>query len=462
MFLFRFLVVLFFAPLSLFAQCCGGKPDIGACVSQVRDFDPLREYVNSKRSICGVEKLDNLTISCDIRTAWAHITEKFRCAQLRGSNGVEFDEPNCTGSTVKFHRPMDAFEVTFNLYLDYVYERAWAVSWISFRNQAGLQGAFPCCSIDPEACRGSGTCEGICLRKAYLGYNLISNGCVRLDIEIGRRPLWTVFDSYVQFANRFDGILLFASYNVCNRWDAYIKGGPFIIDERVHHYGYVAEAGLLDIFNTRFDLKYSIIDWRKHGINRCNFNNPIGADYLNSQVTLDYWLNTDFLWAKTKLYAAGIVNHEGNKRRILLDKKGNPIDTKIFPKGIIPGGHNWAWYAGFLIGQICHQGDWSLDVNFQWVEARAIPDSDLSGIGNGGLAECFCFDPDLNVSPLCPTDLTFLNRGNYKGWHIEALYAITDNFIMDMMIDFSSAINTKLIDGKHNHSRFLVQAIYAF
>ena len=71
------------------------------------------------------------------------------------------------------------------------------------------------------------------------------------------------------------------------------------------------------------------------------------------------------------------------------------------------------------MGQICCQGDWSIDVNYQYVEARAIPDCDLSGIGNGGIAECLCVDQ--GFIDLCPGNPFLLNRGNYKGFHIEEI-----------------------------------------
>lgn len=464
---------IFGIPLNLSADCCGGKVDSGVVQGQRRDNDALREYVNSRRSIPGAEKIDNLTISGDVRTSWAHLTERFHCAQLRGSSAIPFQEPGCSNSTTAFRKPLDAFEITFNMYIDYVYDRAWAVSWISFNNFAGLQGSFPCCDVDPQGCRGSGTCEGICLRKAYLGYNLVTDGCFRLDIEIGRRPLWTVFDSYIQFRNRFDGILLFGSYNVCGSMDAYVKGGPFVIDERVHHFGYVVETGLLNIYDSRFDLKYSIIDWRLNGENRCQIRDSVGSQYCNSQLTAAYWVNSDYLWAKTKLYAAGVMNHAANHDRRVdiflknangsfqLDPLGQRIVDPDFPDGImLPKGEKYAWYAGFLIGQVCKEGDWSLDVNFQYVQARAIPDCDLSGIGNGGLASCFFLDG--NLGNLAPANPFLLNRGNYKGWHFEAIYAFTDNLIIDMIVDFSSAIKQEIIGGKHPYSKFQLQAIFAF
>ena len=99
----------------------------------------------------------------------------------------------------------------------------------------------------------------------------------------------------------------------------------------MHHFGYVIEAGLLNIYDTRFDLKYSIIDWRKHGKNRCQIRDSLGSQYLNSQVTVNYWINTDYLWKKTKLYAAYVHNHAGNRDSYLEDVLGNRIITPSFP-----------------------------------------------------------------------------------------------------------------------------------
>ncbi|MDB2613938.1 putative porin [Chlamydiales bacterium] len=430
------LLVVFFSPFLLSADCCGGRrDDIEHSQTLENDYQQVKEFVNSKRSIPLEEKLNCLTFSGDIRTKWAHLTERVNCHSQRGDNGILFPEEGCKDCPL-LSLPSDAFEVEFNFYVDYVFDRAWAVSWLQFNNVAGLQGSRIGCGTAKESCRGSGTSEGICLRKAYMGYNFCTNGTFRLDVEIGRRPMWSVFTSQVQFQSRFDGILGLASYNVCGFMDAYIKGGPFIIDERSHHFGYIGEAGLLSIWDSRFDLIYSLVHWKKNGANRCQIRDPEGCQFVNSQLQINYFLDSDYLWSKTKLYAAILVNHDARARKKTLNEK-----------------QNFAWYAGFLIGDVCKEGDWSLNVCYQYVEAQAIPDCDISGIGNGN-AGCSLFADGVVAS-------SSRGRGNYQGWRFEGLYGLTNNLAIDTLIEFSSAINPK-IGGRHNFSKFRLEAIYAF
>lgn len=437
--MFRFVALCFFlVPYLLQASCCGGqRSDIEHTQTLQRDYDAVHEYIDSKRSIPLSAIADCLSISGDVRATWAHITERVNGWRQRGSDSIGTLETGCSCSQsdrYSIQLPSDAYEMEFNLYVDYVFQKAWAVSWIQFNNVAGLQGSNVCCCDNPQGCRGSGTCEGICLRKAYIGYNFISDGCTRLDVEIGRRPMWTIFESYIQFNSRFDGALAFLAQKAWGM-DLYIKGGPFIIDERSHHYGYVGEAAILGLFN--FDILYSLIHWKKDGPNRCGVVNPEGAQFVNSQLTLHYWLCSDYLWKKTKLYAAGLVNTDAKKREKTRDKR-----------------ENLAWYAGFLMGEVCGAGDWSLDVCYQWVEAQSIPDCDVSGIGNGNAA-CALFSQPV----ASPWDAR--GRTNYKGWRFEALYAFTPNLVLDTLLEFSSAIDAT-IGGPHEYSKFQLQAIYAF
>jgi hypothetical protein len=50
---------------------------------------------------------------------------------------------------------------------------------------------------------------------------------------------------------------------------------------------------------------------------------------------------------------------------------------------------------------------------------------------------------------------------NYKGWKFEGLYALTDNFTIDSIIEFSKAYKKK-IGGSHSYSKFELETIYAF
>lgn len=432
---------------SLNADCCGGPgpANIVRQNSLRRDFPLVKQDIDSKRSIPVEEKSKNLTYSGDLRVIWAHLTERIDCARIRGGtvNNINSVDDSCFceegvdctkfGDAVPF--PNDIYGIEFNFYVDYVQDNAWGVAWIQYANSAGLVGALRNCSVK-QACRGSGTCEGVCLRKAYIGYNLVADGCTRIDIEIGRRPLWSIFDSRVQFQQNFDGILLSNSFNIGPCSDLYLNGGAFVIDQRAYHYGYIAELGYLGILNSGFDFKYSITDWAKDGPNRCGIKDALGNQFVVSQFTGYYNLDFDFLWNNAQVYGAYLINTKAKRLPVFLNQK-----------------QDIGWYVGFLMGQVCKEGDWALDVNYQYVEPFCIPECDSSGIGLGNtLGNCFA----CGVDPA-----TARGRTNYQGWRFEVLYAFTDNLVLDTLLEFAHQID-KDIGGRHTFSNFQLQAIYAF
>ncbi len=448
--------------------CCsgGGGGANGGCgrgKAQV-DYPVVMDYVNSKRSIPLKDKGPSLSNSGDVRAGWGHIEEKIMGFDLRKPGAIPTDkqlEALCkcgdkdpctcidseTGKCSKCCFPKDVFEIEYNLYVDYACDRSWAVAWIEFANTAGIDSNRPC-NKDKDACRGSGCCENLCLRKAYLGYNVIADGCFRFDIELGRRPLWSVFNSYIQFRERFDGALFRFAYNVCDVSDIYLNCGPFTVDERSHHFAFVGETGYLNIANCSIDLLYSFITWSKHGPNRCGVSNALGNRFDNSQLTVNYWLNPEYTCYKVKLFAAGLINSAAAPlSKLFKDLEQDDTDVNLSSK------QNLAWYAGALIGQVCEAGDWSLDVSYQYVQAQAIPGRDISGIGRGNvLQESFILATDPKDARGC---------GNYKGWRFEALYAISDNLSLDALFQFSTPID-KNLGGDHDYSLFRLQAIYAF
>lgn len=406
-----------------------------------RDFQAVQEFVNSKRTIPMSEKDTQLTISGDIRFGWASVTERVNCQRLRGGSGVARQVEGTdtiirsTDRTAGIPYSNNEFEVELNLYFDYVCDRSWGVAWLQFDNYAGLERGGKPCTLDPQGLYGSGTCEQICLKKAYMGYNICADGCSRFDIELGRRPLYNVFDSRVQFQSRFDGILFRYARNFGCYGDFYWNTGLFVIDERINHYGYVSELGILNYCGYGVDLKYSFIDWRSwlsDDTNRCGTKHPAGADYQISQITAHYNFMTDCLCTPVKIYGAFLYNHAARKREITDENKDNI-----------------AWYLGFIAGRVCREGDWAFDANYQVVEAQAIPDRDVSGIGDRSnvLRETFTAD----------------GRGftNYRGWRFEALYALTDNLTIDAILEFLRQ-DRRAAGGKHDYSKFEVQAIYAF
>lgn len=419
-----------------------------------RDFIALREFINTKREIDLKKKATKMSISGDVRFETRHLEEKslvsvpfddvykkhvFR--RVRG--GGCFDDNGVPLSNWDF-------DVEFNLYFDYSTDRTWATAQLSFDNGAGIDNEQPC-NYDPKGVHGSGYCDDICLKKAYFGYNIFTCGDSRLDIELGRRKLYNVFDSKIQFLSRFDGVLL----KYTHKWDWldawYWKTAGFVIDERVNQFGFVTEIGFLNIKDTDIDFKYSLIWWPKFGRNRCFVENPRGMRFINSQWTLYYHLEPCY-WSLNQpvsFYGAFLVNHDAHARNFKDWNGIHPTLQNPNPKPkIIRTTQNLAWYVGVLIGEVEKEGDYSIEIIYEYVQAQAVSDGDVGGIGRGNVLD---------------DSFTVNERGNsnYKGWKLEALYAITDELTVDSIVEWSDAAD-KRIGGPHTYSKVEVEFIYAF
>lgn len=521
-YLLPLLVALGFSSSAVFADCREGQEHsrFSDELNQ-RDWDALKEYINTKRTINLAEKSSNLTIAGDIRAEWRHLNEKRLHKNVRGGNHYDtcvgnmnaaevtaFDarqrsgssssseagvlplesgssnEPDSSGENVitsetnkssslseRCGLPISRndFDVEFNLYFDYVCDRAWGVAWLQFDNSAGVADNKLACDVDPAGYHGSGSECGLNLKKAYMGYNICCEGDTRFDVEVGRRPLYTIFDSQVQFLSRFDGILLKYDSNWECFADWYVHAGGFVVDERVNHFAWIVEAGLLNIYDMGFDFKYSFIDWKKNGKNRCWVNNPRGFKFENSQFTAAYHFDPEFLCMPAKLYGAFIWNHAAKRTRFADDESSR---SQTVPPVVLAADDessssssssesrdsssyrhrgkrkNIAWYVGFRVGDVVCEGDWAVDVQYQVVEANSIPDNDVGGIGRGNvLGESY----------------TVAGRGNtnYRGWRVQGLYALTNDLTLDTRIEWSQQ-DYKRIGGQHSYSKFELEAIYAF
>lgn len=415
-----------------------------------KDWDALYDYINTKRTINVQEKECNLTISGDVRVDWRNTCEKRRGQQARGGKARDrliitdgSDEPLGYNQWIDYEHGLpigkNKFDIEFNLILDYVADRAWAVSHLQFDNCAGVSNQHSC-EYDKQGMHGSGTGCDINLKKAYFGYNILCDGSTRFDIEIGRRRLYQVFDSEIQFLSRFDGVLLKYDSSTKNVGDWYFHLGGFIIDSRVNHFGYVGETGLREIMNSGFDLKYSFINWRKYGKNRCFVENPDGTKFMVSQVTLYYNLDPQkFYCMPAQFFAAFAYNHDAvSNGGVNYEDVPNTFKDKA----------NMGWYAGFQVGEVVKACDWAFSVQYQWVEAKVIPDDDSSGIGRGNVFR---------------ESFTAVGRGNtnFKGWRLELLYALTNNISMDARLEWSHEIS-KRYGGNQDFSQFKLEAIYAY
>lgn len=411
-----------------------------------RDLQALRDFLRQKRHEAVEENPeDPLTITGDVRTEWRHMNEKIGHALQRGGRAVD-----CDGTPLS----RNDFDIEANLLMIYNADRTWATMHLQFDNAAGIDDTDCFCSadgIDYCSCNrfhGSGDGRNLNLKRAFMGYNVWSCGDNQFDVELGRRRLYDVLDSEIQFLNRCDGLLLKFSGTNENWGDYYAKLLGFVVDERVNHFAWATELGFLNIHNSGFDLKYSFIDWSKRGHNRCFQHNPRGQRYRNSQVTASYHLDEQILCRPMEIFGAVVYNHSGNQVETSTcfadecascDGGVNCVPIHGFHKN-----KNFAWYAGFLIGDVEKEGDWSFEFQYQWVQENAISFDDEAGICLGDfLAECCGHGP----------------TPGYKGWLIDILYAFTDDLTVDMTIE-SARKNQP--GPHHTYSKFELEAIYAF
>ncbi len=419
-----------------------------------RDIDALVQYLKSRRIDDYGDKDMNLTVSGDVRSEWRHMIERQDGRNLRGGSAVN-----------RFGVPISRndFDIEFNLRFDYVLDRSWAVVQVQFDNAAGIEPSDCDCGETFEELvkrhkkatvnywgeGGSGACDRICLKRAYMGYTIFDTECGRFDVELGRRKLYDVFDSKAQFLSRFDGILLryMGSWECVADW--YFKLAGFLVDEKVNDFSWVTEVGFLNICDLGIDFKYSYIDWVKNGRNRCGTRNPLGLQFRVSQWTGYYHFNPDILMRPAQLYGAFLINTAAKKTILTHHTKANI-----------------GWYAGLKIGEVLKEGDWALDIMYQYLEAQAVPDFDVSGLDRGNvLDECF------TSATFIPTTVhgensgyfIFLRRGNanYRGWRIEGLYALTDNLTLNPQIEWDSPAN-RHIGGQHFFSKYELEVIYAW
>lgn len=466
---------------------------------RTKDDQAVREFVESKENIDVRDKAKNLDISGDVRFEWHSFHEKGislytngedpRVHQnyrwLRGDNRVD------GGGTPL---SVNDFDVEFNFKMKYSFENAWCMAHLQYDNPAGCRGRNDCegnfaifskngktkiktvTRDRRRSPKGSGESGFLNLKRAFISYNPYADGKQRIDIEIGRRKLDDVFVSEVEFSNRFDGVLLKYASAIDKVADWYFNGGAFIVDERVNHFGYVAEIGFLNVLDTNLDLRYSFIDWRKHGVNRCFIHDPYGARFQNSQISFAYTINPEIYCKKVAIefYGGFLVNHAAKKHNLFTHNKKK----------------NLAWYGGIYLGKVNKKGDWAADIEYVVVQAQAVSDFDVGSIGRGNIldenitdafnksqfhfedsyyskgdvySDSYYGEAGSRAEPSKKFSAYFPRRGNanFKGWHFQFLYGVTDNLSIDLEYDFSKAEDPH-IGGRHFYSSFEIETIYAF
>ncbi len=385
-----------------------------------RDFEIVENFIDSKRKKDYRQKGALLEFTGDARAVYVNRHERQDGIALRGRNS----------------RPVNAFFAEFNVKMNYRAEGSWAHVHLQLEEDAGTEIDLfgrDNCKTNPGGSFGSGFCDERCLKRAYFGFNIYKKCDWKFDIEFGRRPLYYIFDSRIQFHARADGLVFKGARKIQKHSEVYLKVSPFVVDDRVNYFAYCAEAGYLNILEYRFDLIYSYIDWSQKGRNACEIRNPRGWQFRNSQLGLAYNFDDSVFKTEARLYSAVLYNHAAQSR----------IETHHKKKP-------YGWYAGFIIGEGETKGQWCLDCNYQWVQAQAISDCDVHGIDRGNaLRESFT-TPGVNRG-----------KSNYKGAIFDVVYVVTDDLYLDASYQFSRA-EDKAIGGPHHYDRFEFNVIQEF
>ncbi len=377
--------------LGLSAVSFANTVEVGRDLDEV-DIRALKEWVDTKRQISLKEVGGDLSLSGEVRTEFQATRETKNGSSLRGSGLRQL--------------PKQGFDIEFNLMLDYRTEKTWTAVKLEFDNDAGVF---------------SGTLNKIALERAYFGVRTLEGDSFTFDIEIGRRSMSTIFDSRVQYGSFFDGILFRYDQAFEKVGDFYIHVGPFVINDRKNHFGYIGEIGLLNIAGTGFYAKLSAIDWDTKDYNTKEINRRFR--FLNAQITPGYRFRIEKIKKIGIIYSAFLWNFAAKK-----------IDLSDNQRA------NWATYLGFSLGQLLKQWDWAFDINYQVVTAQAVPDFDIAGNGFGNADKSGFYTR--RVVPLDgdgpSTPKTAAGQTNYRGFGIRLDLLLTDK--LDMQHSYIQSI----------------------
>ncbi len=380
-----------------------------------KDIEELRNWIKNKRQVTTKKTGGGLSISGQVRTELQSTNEKKSGIQQRGSGGA------ISGTAMR------AWDVQANLLLNYRAERAWAMIRLVFDNNAGIEG---------------GGTRGISLSRAFLGGRIVNASLYNIDLEIGRRSLGYTFDSQVQFGARMDGLLLKYDHALEFFGDLYFHGGPFLVNETLDQYAYVGELGVLNILKTGLYSKLSYIDWDTK--NTDNELRNLAFRFRNLQLVLGYKFIMPKVKKVTTLYSGGLVNTAAKREEVTRWKK-----------------QNYAWYFGFSIGELKKAWDYSLDVNYQWVQAQAVPDFDAIGTGRGNAAGIGLYSTKSYGKGIPTTNKTAVGAGNFKGIAIEFQFNLTPNITVYQ--GYRQTVNyTHLIGPPFSYKQYEIEFIFSF
>jgi len=384
------------------------------------DMEALRRWLQDKRFVSLKEIGGDLSISGEVRTEAQFFNEKAKSH----ATGAEFIKQRGEGTP----RPSLAWDVEFNLMLDYRTDRTWSAVKVEFDNDMGTR---------------SGTVNKVRLEKAYLGGRLIAGDTFTWDAEIGRRYLFNVYDSKIEFGSIFDGALVRFGKAFDNIGDFYVNAAAFLVNDKWNHYGEVVEIGALRVANLGLNLKLSSINWFKPGLPADETSQR--WRYLTTQFLASYQFFPDWIGKRLiKFYGASLFNALAQE----VEQTGNRLQ-------------NVGWYAGVSIGLVKKAGDFAIDANYQWVQAQAVAEADAFGIGRGNAAGVGLYTTNDSGSGSPTTHVNAVGRNNFKGFEVDVLYAFTNNLTVEQNFKFTTTLN-KNIGPNLQYKQWELEFIYAF
>ncbi|MBI5345973.1 MAG: hypothetical protein HZB76_02370 [Chlamydiae bacterium] len=406
----RFLILFLFFSAGLFAQ------DLELDGKQIDpDIRALRQWINEKRMITIKEMGGNLALSGEVRPSCQ--------GNFETKNGKRQIGRESSGDTAQYQ-----FDIELNLMLDYHTDRSWADVKLEFDNEMGTQ---------------SGKFSNIVLERAYFGGRAIQGETFTLDAELGRREL-NLFDSKIEFGSILDGAIFKFNKAFQSIGDFYFNTAVFLVDDFYKHFGEVGEFGFLRIANTGFLIKYSFINWKKHFSGSCQELRNDRFRFGISQVLLAYQVDLNNRPYIVKPYIAFLCNHFAKELPVVANKKAN-----------------LAGYIGISVGTISKAKDWAFDASYQIVQAQAVPDFDAAGVGRGNAEGIGTYTIHINGKGGATTVETTVGGGNFLGFEIEGLYAITQNLIVLMNYQESNTLDHQIGPNIH-FTGFEIEFIYAF
>ncbi len=379
------------------------------------DIKALKEWIDTKRQISLKEIGGDLSLSGEVRTEFQSSWERRNGKDIRGSNPLQL--------------PPRALDIEFNFMLDFRTDQTWASLKLEFDDDMGIF---------------SGTINGISLERAYWGVRTIQCDTYTFDIEIGRRSMSSVFDSKVMFGSFFDGVLFRYDRAFEKVGDYYFRLGAFIINDKLDHFGYVGEIGLLNTLGTGFYGKFSTVAWDTKSYPQSFINNRF--NFIISQLTAGYRFRIESVKKIGIFYSAFLYNWEAQRLDI--------SDFKRAP---------WGFYTGMSIGQLLRQWDWAFDLNYQIVLAQAFPDFDCSGssLGNGDRSGFYT----KFIHPLAgggaSTPETAAGTTNYHGYIFRFDLLLTDKLDVQQLF-LQSWTWDKDIGPRRSYTQYEIEFIYSW